>query len=169
MQKKAKNIWPYAIVTSILFIFFAAIATVVVALQKPVQMSNEMMQDYHHVDANANALINAEIAFNKRYRIDASFEPLHVGNNAIAYTITTTEQGAVEENISLELLLTRPDVLAYDQHFSSFTKEGNRYIFSDVNITIAGRWNAIAHVKIGQYERYYNLKLSTQYPEQFEY
>jgi len=59
-------IWPYAIVASILFIIGAAIATVVVAVKHPVEMSDMDMQDYHHYDANANDIISAKIAFDRK-------------------------------------------------------------------------------------------------------
>lgn len=169
MKEKRKTLWPYAIVGSIIFIFFAAVATVVVAVQKPVQMSNALMQDYHHVDANANGLIKAQIAFNRRYHVESAFSQLQAGINEIAYNVSTIDGNPIDDNVSMELLLTRPDVLAYDLQLNHPERQGIHFIFHDVNITKEGRWNAILHVKIASDERYYNLKLSTQYSNQFEY
>ena len=47
------RIWPYAIGASIIFIFGACVATIVVANTLPVEKSDTYMMDYHEADAKA--------------------------------------------------------------------------------------------------------------------
>jgi len=55
MSKQSDGrIWPYAIVISILLIVVAAGATIYVAVQHPVEMSDSNMQNYNYYDKNAN-------------------------------------------------------------------------------------------------------------------
>jgi len=43
------------------------------------------------------------------------------------------------------------------------------YTFNAVKLPKSGRWNLIAHIVIGEHERYYNLKADTRNPNTFEY
>ena len=64
------RIWPYAIGGSIILIFGACVATVIIANKLPVEKSDTYMMGYHQADAKANELIKARIAFNKSYRVE---------------------------------------------------------------------------------------------------
>ncbi len=162
------KIWPYAIVISILLIVAASVATVVVAIDHPVEMSDTNMQDYHHYDRNANDYIEARIAFNKNYKIDYVSEKLDADSAKVAYKITDSSDMTVN-NAKINIVLTRPDNRDSDIVLDSPAVDNGIYTFDAGKLPLVGRWNIMAHVVVGEYERYFNLKADTRYPKAFEY
>lgn len=162
------KIWPYAIVISILLIVAASVATVVIAVENPVAMSDTDMQDYHHYDRNANAYIEDRIAFNKKYKIDYISEKLDIDNAEVIYKVTDMT-GAAVNNAKLRIVLTRPDNKNSDITLDMPAAENGIYTFKVGKLPLAGRWNIMAHVVVGENERYYSLKADTRYPNAFEY
>lgn len=167
-SKPSGKVWPYAIVISILLIVAASAMTVVVAIDNPVSMSDDNMQDYHHYDRNANAFIEAKIAFDKKYKISYVSDKLDLDNAKVVYKVTDTE-GAAVNNAKLNIVLTRPDNQKSDIAMESPTVENGTYTFNVGKLPREGRWNIMAHVVVDTDERYYNLKADTRYPKAFEY
>ncbi|MBD3824316.1 MAG: FixH family protein, partial [Epsilonproteobacteria bacterium] len=114
MKSNSGKIWPYIIGLSIVGIFGACVATVIVASSSPVQGSDLYMRSYHDADANVNELINAQIEFDKKYTIEYKTEKLSMAEAVIAYRITD-KLGQAIDNANLEVVVTRPDVHKYDQ------------------------------------------------------
>jgi len=169
MSKQNKAlIWPYAIVASILLIVVASAATVMVALENPVQMSDQNMQDYHEYDFNVNQHIMDRIIFDKHYNITYFSEKLEQDNAVVAYKVTDKEGNAVNE-AKINIMITRPDDHDTDIPLDNPKMQNGIYTFESVKLPKPGRWNLIAHVVIGEHERYYNLKADTRYPNTFEY
>ena len=167
-NKSQGKVWPYAIVISILGIVAASVMTVVVAVQHPVEMSDMDMQNYHHYDANANDIITAQIAFDKRYSIAYASKELNQDNAVVVYKVSDKE-GASVNDAKINVVLTRPDNRNSDIVMDTPTIENGLYIFDAGKLPLAGRWNIMAHVVVNGYERYYSLKADTRYPNAFEY
>lgn len=169
MSKQSDGrIWPYAIVISILLIVVASGATIYVALQHPVEMSDSNMQEYHHYDKNANDFIAAKIAFNRNYSITYMSEKFDINDAVVVYKVTDAS-GAVVNNAKLDIILTRPDNRNSDIVLDNPTVENGIYTFNAGKLPLIGRWNIMAHVVAGDNERYYNMKADTRQAKAFEF
>ncbi len=169
MSKKSDGrIWPYAIIISILLIVVAAGATIYVALQHPVEMSDSNMQNYHDYDKNANEFIAAKIAFKKNYTIAYVSEKLDINDAVVVYKITDIS-GASVNDAKLNIVLTRPDNRNSDIVLDSPTVDNGLYTFSVGKLPLEGRWNIMAHIIVGENERYYNMKADTRQAKAFEF
>ncbi len=169
MSKQNKALyWPYAITISILLIVGASVATIMVALENPVQMSDHNMQDYHDYDNNVNSFINAQIQFDRNYDIEYISESLDQKHAVVIYRVTDKEQNAVDD-AKIKLIITHPGHNDLDIIIEDPKVEEGVYTFKEVEIANPGRWNLMAHVVVGENERYYNLKADTRNPNTFEY
>jgi len=158
------RIWPYAIGISIMFIFGACVATIVVASKLPVSKADTYMMDYHQADANANELINARIAFDKKYKIQYVTDALSQDNTVIKYKVTDLDGNAVED-AKLKVVVTRPNVHDYNQELSNYKFENGVYVFEPIKLKVPGRWDIMAKVNVGDLQRYFNVKADTRKKE----
>ena len=170
MKKDRASRWPIGISLSIVAIFFAAVATVVVAVNNPVQLTNEYMMDYHQGDANFNKLISEKIDFDKSYTIRLLTKDIKMDSTALAYMIED-KMGQRVEDAKIDLIWTRPDIRDFDIKQEKPTLVNNQYIFKSTVLPKEGRWNIIAHVSVGDKARYYSLKVDTRndYMEEYGY
>ena len=171
MSKKPSDgrIWPYAIVASILFIVGAGAVTIAVAVKHPVEMSDMDMQNYHHYDANANDIINAEIAFDKRYTVSYHSHSFEQDNATVSYQLVDKKNHPVN-NAKINIMVTRPDNHKSDMPFAKPDKvENGVYTFSVGKLPLPGRWNVLAEVIVGKNVRYFNLKVDTRNTSAFEF
>jgi len=169
MSRKSKGtIWPYAIIGAILLVVAASVQTVVVALENPVQYSDHNLQDYHSYMQDANDFIKAQIRFDKKYAIEYVSESLDQDAANIAYKVTDLSGKNIDE-AKINIMITRPDDHDTDIPLDGPKVEDGIYTFANIKLPKPGRWNLIAHVVIGDDERYYNLKADTRYPNTFEY
>lgn len=169
MSKKSDGrIWPYAIVISILLIVVASGATIYVALQHPVEMSDSNMQEYHHYDKNANEFLAAKIAFNRNYTITYVSEKFDMSDAVVVYKVTDASGTAVSD-AKLDIVLTRPDNRNSDIVLNDPAIESGIYTFNAGKLPLEGRWNIMAHIIVGENERYYNMKADTRQANAFEF
>ena len=169
MSKQSDGrIWPYAIVFSIFLIVIASGATIYVALQHPVEMSDSNMQDYHHYDKNANEFLAAKIAFNRNYNITYVSEKFDVNGAVVIYKVTDSS-GAEVDNAEIDIVITRPDNRNSDIVLDNPVVENGLYTFNAGKLPLIGRWNIMAHVVAGENERYYNMKADTRQAKAFEF
>ncbi|WXG21356.1 hypothetical protein VBZ67_02910 [Campylobacter concisus] len=68
-----KSFWPYGIVLSIVAIILACAATIVVAINNPVEMDSAYMQSHQSVDENITFIKESEARFDKKFEL--KFEP----------------------------------------------------------------------------------------------
>ncbi len=162
------KIWPYAIVISILLIVAASVATVMVALEHPVEMSDSNMQEYHHYDKYANEFIAAKIAFNKNYTIAYVSEKFDINDAVVIYKVTDSS-GAEVDSAKIDIVITRPDNRNSDIILDNPTVENGLYAFKAGKLPLIGRWNIMAHVIVGENERYYNMNADTRQDKAFEF
>ncbi|EQB39536.1 hypothetical protein M947_05960 [Sulfurimonas hongkongensis] len=168
MKKSSGIIWPYAISISIIFIFGACVATIVVASKLPVEKSDTYMMDYQEADASANEIIEARIAFDKEYNVEYINEGLSLDNCTIKYRVTDKQNNPIND-AKVKIVITRPNNHKHDQSLESFSVNDGIYSFESIKMPIEGRWDIMAKVNIGELERYYNIKADTRKDEIVEY
>ncbi len=169
MSSESKGrIWPYAIVISILLIIAASAMTVAVAIQHPVEMSDMDMQDYHHYDNNANDIINAKIAFDKKYTLTYHSHSFDQANAVVSYQLVDKSGKAVND-AQMDIIVTRPGNHKNDMPFDKPKIENGIYTFEVGALPLAGRWNVLTRIVAGNERRYFNLKVDTRYSNAFEY
>jgi len=61
--------WPYIIGIAITCVFFLGVWTIIETGKADIQPSDDYMTKYQEADANANNLIMARIAFDKKYKL----------------------------------------------------------------------------------------------------
>jgi len=170
MSKTSKGkIWPYAITGSIILIFIAAVVTVIIAVKNPVEMSDMDMQDYHHYDRNANDIIAAKIAFDRKYTITYHSHDFKQENAIVSYQLVS-KSGEPVNSAKMNIMVTRPDNHNTDLPFEAPTKiENGIYTFEVGELPLAGRWNILTRIVVGEDVRYFNLKVDTRNDGAFEY
>lgn len=160
--------WPVLIGLSIILIFIAAVATVVIAVKNPVQDSDLFMRNYHDTDANINIIIEQKIAFDKKYTINYVTEQFKAENATLIYKLTDKEGNAVND-ATFDVIITRPNVHEFDMRLKAPSVNNGIYTFENITLPKEGRWDIMAKVTVADTIRYYNLKADTRYSTTFEY
>lgn len=168
MFKNPGTKWPIIIALSIIGVIGACVATIKVAINNPVEMSEYGMQNYHEYDRDANDIIEAKIAFDKKFTIAFLTPQITEKGSVLEYKIND-KQGNAVNNAIVEVILTRPDLNMYDINLSNPAVSEGKYTFSSVDLPKAGRWDIMAKISIGNDQRYYNLKADTRNPNTFEF
>jgi len=162
------RIWPYAIGTSILLVFGFCVTTIVVTSKMPVEKADAYMMYYQEADANANKLIEARIAFDKKYKIEYVTQGISCEDSIIKYKVTDLDNNPIE-NAQLKVIVTRPNNHKNDQELLNPSVENGVYTFSSITLPQKGRWDIMAKVNVGELQRFYNVKADTRAKEAFEY
>ena len=168
MNKDAGRKWPIIIAVSIVGIIGACVATIKVALNNPVQMSDYAMQNYHDYDSNVNKILAAKIAFDQRYTIAFQTPQIAERGTVIAYKVTDKSGNPVND-ATFEVVLTRPDTSQYNINLSAPSVKDGEYTFQAVDLPKPGRWDILAKVNVLENQRYYNLKADTRNSSTFEF
>jgi nitrogen fixation protein FixH len=168
INKNAGKKWPWIIGISTVIVIGFSIATIKVAINNPVEMSQYGMQSYHEYDDHVNDIINAKIEFDKKYTI--TFLTPQITNKAsiIAYEIKE-KSGKPVDDANLSVVLTRPDTVKRDIALDKPVVVNGVYTFKAIDLPQAGRWDIMAKIIIGENQRYYNLKADTRNPNTFEF
>lgn len=162
------KLWPYAIGGAIILVFGACVATIVVASKLPVSKADTYMMGYHQADATANELINARIAFDKKYKISYAAEPISQEKSVIKYKVTDLNGNSVKD-AKIKVVVTRPNVHDYDKELTNAKFENGLHVFDPIKLEKPGRWDIMAKVTVGDLQRYYNVKTDTRTKEVKEY
>jgi len=168
LNKSKGRIWPYAIGGSIVMVFGFCVATIMVTGSVPVEKSDAYMMAYQEADAQANALIEARIAFDKKYKIEYVTDGISADSCDIKYKVTDLNSSAVN-NALINIVLTRPDVHMYDQNLNNPIVQDGIYTFTNVKLPEKGRWDIMAKVSVANVTRYFNIKADTRIKEAVEY
>ena len=168
MNKSNGIIWPYAIGISIMLVFGAGIATIVVATKLPVEISDTNMMSYQEADANANELIEAKIAFDSKYKLEYIRDNFSVNDSIIKYKVTDIDSNVVND-AKIMLIVTRPNTHKYDQEILNPVVKDGVYTFSSIKLKKEGRWNIMAKINVGDLQRFYNIKVDTRDKKVTEY
>ncbi len=162
------RIWPYAIGASIILIFGACVATVIVANTLPVEKSDTYMMNYHDADAKANDILKAAIEFNNKYKIEYISDKLDLQNSVIKYRVSDLNANPIN-NAEIKVVVTRPNNHKHDQELSNPKVENGIYTFDSLKLPQEGRWDIMAKVTVKELHRFYNVKADTRSKEVFEY
>ncbi|MCF6341016.1 MAG: FixH family protein [Sulfurimonas sp.] len=165
---KSGKIWPYAIGISIIFIFSACVATIIISTKLPVEKSDNYMMGYHEVDAKVNDIIEARISFNKKYKIEYIADLFSQENSTVKYKIIDTN-GNVVNNANIKIIITRPNNHKYNQEFINPIVDSGIYSFKNIILPKEGRWNIMAKINIEKEQNFLNVKVDTRNKEVYEY
>ena len=168
MSKSNGRIWPYAIGTSIVLVFGACVATIVVATTLPVEKSDTYMMGYQQADASANELIQARIAFDKKYKIEYITDKFSKESSVIKYKVTDINSNIVN-NAKLVVVITRPNSRKFDIEMKNPAVKDGIYTFSTTALPKEGRWDIMAKANIDDVQRFYNVKVDTRDKKVTEY
>ena len=168
MKINSAKVWPYAIGGAILLVFGFCVATIVVTSSMPVENSDTNMMYYQEADANANELIKAKIAFDKEYKIEYVTDGINLDNSVLKYRIADLDNNPVD-NAEIKVIITRPNNHKHDQTLENPSFVDGIYVFDSVTLPVAGRWDIMAKVNVGELQRFYNVKADTRATEAFEY
>ncbi|MDD2369926.1 MAG: FixH family protein [Sulfuricurvum sp.] len=168
MFKNPGTKWPIIIALAIAGVIGMSVVTLKIAANNPVEMSNFEMHSYHDYDHGINDIIEAKIAFDKKYNIAFLTPQISEKGTVIEYKVTDKSGNAVND-AKVEAVLMRPDVNQHDINLTNPVVSEGRYAFNPVDLPKAGRWDITAKVTVGADSRYYNLKADTRYPNTFEF
>jgi hypothetical protein len=168
MFKNPGTKWPIIIALAIAGVIGMSVVTIKIASKNPVEMANFEMLSYHDYDHGVNDIIEAKIAFDKKYVIAFLTPQISVKGTVIEYKVTDKSGNAIND-AKVDAVLTRPDVNQHDINLSNPVVSDGKYTFNPIDLPKAGRWDIIAKVSVGSDKRYYNLKADTRYPNAFEF
>jgi len=160
-NKSSGRIWPYAIGAAITMVFGFCVATVIVTSKADIQESDAYMTNYQTADANANNLIKARMAFDKKYKLKYETEKLSQKGCDVKYSLTTIS-GEPVKDAKMVLAISRPETHTFNKKIENPMIENNLYVFNDVKFPKAGVWNLILKVNVGDYSRFYDIKTDTR-------
>ena len=147
-----KSFWPYAIVLSIIAIIIACAATIVVAINNPVEMDSSYMQSHQSVDENITFIKESEARFDKKFEL--KFEPEFKGLQG-KFKFLLTPKSSEISSLSYEILLTRPQTNKDNKTLSASWQE-NDLVSESVSLK-EGRWQLLLRLNDKQDTRYYKF------------
>ena len=147
-----KTFWPYAIVLSIIAIIIACVATIVIALQNPVEMDSAYMQSYQKVDENITFIKESEARFDEKFGL--KFEPEFKALQGKFKFHLTPKNGEIS-SLSYEILLTRPQTNKDNKTLNASWQE-NELVSESVSLK-EGRWQLLLRLNDKQDTRYYKF------------
>ncbi len=155
------RIWPYTITFLIIMVFSFCVATIVITSKLPVEISDTYMSYYQDVDANANKFIQDRIDFNRKYKIEYMSDRINSKGTVLKYKITDLDSNPISE-VSIKVIVTRPNTHKYDMELTNPTYKDGIYSFANIVLPKEGRWDIMAKINVGEFERFYNVKVDTR-------
>jgi nitrogen fixation protein FixH len=162
------RVWPYAISASIIFIFGACVATVIIANTLPVEKSDTYMMDYHEADAKANTILESAIEFNKKYKVEYITDGISSQSTIIKYRVSDLSSNPVND-AQIKVVITRPNNHKHDQELSNPKVENGVYTFDSISLPQEGRWDIMAKISVAESQKFYNVKADTREKKIIEY
>jgi len=162
------RIWPYAIGISITMVFGFCVATIMVTQSANIQESDAYMTYYQDADAKANDLINAQIAFDKKYTIEYVTDGIAQNGALIKYRISDKNANLIND-AKIILTTSRPETAEFNQELQNPEIKDGVYTFSGAVFPKEGVWNIIAKVEVAGEIRFFNIKADTRIKEAFEF
>ena len=160
MSKSNGRIWPYAIAMSIVLVFSFCVGTIIVTQKANIQESDSYMTHYQNANVIVNDVIEAQIAFDKQYKIEYISNGIKSGAS-ISYKVTNLD-GTSVDNAELVLATSRPETNEFKKNMNNPTVKNGVYTFSNLEFPKPGVWNLIVKVTIGDDYRFYNIKADTR-------
>jgi len=150
--KKEKNYWPHAIVIVLIFMIFACIMVVKIAIDNPVQMDSFYFEKYQQVDENINTIKKAQVAFDKNFKINYKTQKFSTSKpNSFEMSIVNLKNKKLIKDAKITLMITRPDTNKYNQEFNlNFAKDGV-FRVENIHVSLLGRWQILTKIQIKKY------------------
>jgi nitrogen fixation protein FixH len=161
MFKNPGTKWPIIIAVSTVAVIIFGVLTIKAAINNPVEMSDYGMQEYHTYDDNVNDIINAKIAFDKKYSISFLTPQVTEKGTVIIFKVTD-KNGTAVNDAKINAVLTRPDTSKIDINLTEPIVNDGQYTFKAVDLPKPGRWDILSKVSVGSDQRYYNIKTDTR-------
>ncbi len=159
------RIWPYSIATLIVLVFLFCVATVIVTNSANIQYSDLYMDSYQKIDSSANDIIEAEIAFNRKFKVEYSSDSLSVDSTVLKFTVSDLDSNMVD-NAKFKVIMNRPELnVAIDLGEPKVLN--GLYTFKSVKLSKEGKWDILVKIDIQDLHRFYNLKADTRTQEIF--
>jgi hypothetical protein len=160
--------WPIGIISSVILIIIACALTIYVALLQPVQEDQDMMADYHSLNASINDIIIAGVKFNAKYKLSYIGEGVSTEGSSISYRIEDMEANPVNDAV-IKVVLSRPITSDNQLVLENPRITDGTYVFENVKVALEGRWNILTKVSVGDDYRHMNLKSETMDKNVYEY
>ena len=155
------KLWPYAIGLAITGVFFLGAWTIVETGKADIQPSDDYMTKYQKVDANANDIIQARIAFDKKYKLKYDTEQIKENGGDVKYSLTTLD-GKPVQGAAMTLVISRPEVDTYTKKLENPVFKNGEYVFENIAFPKTGVWNLQLKVEVGDDSRFYAIKTDTR-------
>lgn len=160
MQEKnhKKSFWPYGIIISTIMIVILCGYTIKVGLNNPVEYDTYFLSNKQTLDDNINSYLKSKEEFNKKFTTHVDYDKFKSTNNKIKIKITDKQTNEAIENAKFELLITRPDVSAFDIKPKFIGFKDGYYTFESFDIDKKGRWQILFTTKVDQYASFEKLE-----------
>ena len=155
------RIWPYTIAFLVTMVFGFCVVTIMIANTLPVEKSDAYMTSYQDANTNANKLIQARIDFNKKYKLEYITDQIDSKGTVFKYKITDMDLNPVSD-AKIKLIITRPNTHKYDIELDNSRFENGIYLFPNTVLPKEGRWDIMAKINVGEFQRFYNVKVDTR-------
>ena len=134
-----KTFWPYGIMLSLVAIFVACVATVVVSLDYPVYMDDFYLSKYQNVDKNYNEIQISQAKFEKKYSVSFAQKNIKVDTPTDINIKITPLLGQALPKFNSDVLLTRKFTTEFDKTFA-LNSQGDEIVVPQVTLKDQGIW-----------------------------
>ncbi|SFV60194.1 hypothetical protein MNB_SM-7-717 [hydrothermal vent metagenome] len=160
MFKSGKQ-WPIFIAVAIFGVVMLGYWTIRETFKADITESNLYMSRYQNVDENINDILEANIAFDKKYELKLVDFDLKDANARLDYLLVKKD-GTPVNDAKFDLIISRPVNDAKDIKLSPTKIQNGHYIYENIHLPKKGRWDLLLKVKAGEETRFYNLKTDTR-------
>lgn len=136
-----KTYWAQGIVLSIVFCICACVATIVIALQNPVQLDNSYFENSQKVNSDINEILASKRAFEAKF--SPSLQQTNFTRAGGELLIHLNAKEPILSPLDFKLLLTRPDSNAYNMDLNA-TWDNQTLRTRPVKFPLTGRWQLMA-------------------------
>jgi len=162
------KLWPYGVGIAITMVFGFCVTTVFVTSKADLQPSDAYMTNYQNADKNANELIKAKLAFDKKYDVAYITESIGDKNPVVKYKLTD-KAGKPVNDAKIIIAISRPETEKYNTKLENPKVKDGVYSFESVQFPKAGIWNIMAKIQVGDNYRFLNIKADTRNTKVIQY
>lgn len=163
MQKNKKTFWPYGILICFALIIISCIITVILALNHPVHMDNYYFESLENIDRNYNEIQASQERFDEKYSVNLVNDSFDLSKD-INLQISILPKIKSDNNLSFELLITRPETSEFD--FLPDAKfNGNILELSSFKVSKVGRWRVDLKLNDGNDTGFYRMEFLAYEPK----
>lgn len=169
-EPNKKSYYPHAIIVGIILVIIACVATVIVALDNPVEMDDYYLEKYQKVDHDINEIEAMQKEFFKNYDVKFDLNEVVLSKTTNRFTMRTPINIGLNihdkkadkdvQNAEVLLVITRPDTSKFNQDFNATTAKNGLFEFKNIKLDKPGRWQLKTKMKIGKLEGFYKDEIN---------